>query len=265
MTINTVRGAAASAMIMSLLVLTACGGGGARGAGSDAKNSSPNDNSESGWTYQFDEAKVADPGDADPMTAGSNPFTVTLSDELKKASPDAGTLAVNSYQVTTKALPSGLCRMDAKVAFAPGGAQAITKDGGAASAYGLMGGNKNNVEVISAIPDDDSVSSDGGDYITKDASQFATVDDCSDENRFGAMNSFTDLEFPYAEPISGLSDKTGSTEHETSLAEVELVLVAGGQSGAEGSTALLKGETILDVSAGGTWKKPTEPWAIDNS
>lgn len=233
--------AATTLTMTAVLALAACGGGNST---SDAEadggsSSSQEESAESGWTYQFDEVKVADQSDAEPTTAESDPFTVTLSDELAKAAPDGAKLAVKSYKVATKALPSGLCRADVTVDFAPDGKDALTKKDGADDAFYEMTGQSAD-KVVSEIPSDDQIPSEGGKYITKDASTFAVVDDCSEDTD----DELIRLHFPFANKVDDW------------LAYANLIVAAGSQSGSEGSTTMIKGETRgVDVSAGGTWQK----------
>ncbi|WP_193072400.1 hypothetical protein [Brevibacterium sp. FME37] len=245
------RVASAAALALSaMLALSACGGSDDAKDGSQTEgvgdNSESNPGSSKTWEYDFSNTRVTDDNDIDPVAAGSSTFTVTIPDELKAAKPSsAKTWLVDSYNVTTKAFDSGICRADVTVNFASGGQQAITTPGlSSRSGVELVSGRLMGVRygtTVDKVPSDDELGTQGGLFLTEDYSKIAIVNDCSGPEDQAA---FVDLRFPY------LKDD-GDDDY---MAEAGVSVYQGGQSGAAGATTMITGSTQnVDISVTGDW------------
>lgn len=110
--------AVSSSMLAAGLLLSGCSNGGS--ADSSGAKPGPAEASEDSAVYQFENLRVADPDDALPFVSSNSPVTIELSDELKQAVPEGRSLAVERFEVTSKAFDTGYCRVDVQVSYASG-------------------------------------------------------------------------------------------------------------------------------------------------
>lgn len=108
-----------------------------------------------------------------------------------------------------------------------------------------LGDEADDDKVVDQVPGDDEVS-EGAIYVTKDHKHITLVEACSEDSE----DSIFDLSFPDSN-----DDSNGGTD----FAYADLaVFSGGGQSGGEGTTTVIRGETDADLSVDGKWKVPEE-------
>ncbi|WP_257479042.1 hypothetical protein [Acidipropionibacterium jensenii] len=146
--------------------------------------------------YQFDDQRnQSTDSTTDPAVFKNTAVRIQLSDDLARAVPAGKKLTVKSYTLTVKAFPSGMCRTDIYIDYAPGGLEALKNHPDEYSYYnnngarvlkkatvpervGLGVGTGPTTSVPTA-PSDDSLKE--GDFITKDFSQITNVDKCGNQ------------------------------------------------------------------------------------
>lgn len=229
------------------LTLSGCGGAGDASAGSEGQPDNPEAAESATTVYNFDSAKVADSED-ESFVVTNSAFTVELSDELKAAIPSGRSVAVESFTVTPKVFPTGLCRVDVSVDYADGGLESVKTNPAHADDESVEDSVVGNVvresfsdddQLVDSIPSDDEVE-EGVLYLTSDYRNITLVDECNEDD----SETFIMTEFPYINPA----------EDDSYFAHASIsVFSGGGQSGGEGVTALVNGDTAADLSVNGNW------------
>lgn len=232
------------------LTLAGCGGAGDASAGSEGQPDNPEAVDAAPTVYNFDSAKVADSED-ESFVVTNSAFTVELSDELKAVIPSGKSVAVESFTVTPKVFPTGLCRVDVSVDYADGGLESVKTNPAYAdddsveeSVVGnVFGGNFfDEDQLVDSVPSDEDVE-EGVLYLTSDYRNITMVDECNEDD----SETFIMTEFPYINPV----------EDDSYFAHASIsVLSGGGQSGGEGVTVLVNGDTAAELSANGNWGPP---------
>ncbi|QQY15374.1 hypothetical protein JMX53_01890 [Cutibacterium avidum] len=220
--------------------------------------------------YQFDDQKAAVGSGSDKPVQKfkTGPVEVRLSPELKKALPASTKIAVDHYTVSVKSFPSGQCRVDAKISYAPGGLARLKQKGPAetnedyykdvvtrvldntVTSIGYSGSDPArdaDATIVSNPPSDSALKSDTM-YMTKDFSTATIVSDCTDTDDIGshqdskvlAYLQFVDPQHPVYVPgtdAHGFSAEAGLTAAKDNNGEM-----------------YLKGSVQeVDVSADGHW------------
>lgn len=246
---NRTRIAATGAVLAGLtLALVGCGDSSDASSGSEGQPDAAEANESAPLVYDFDSAKVADSDDQ--YFTSIEPFTVELSDELEAAIPSGAAVAVERFTVTPTIMPTGLCRVDIEVEYADGGLEATTTN----EQYdhletteeivttNLVGeGFDEDDQLVDAVPGDDEVE-EGVRYLTSDYENFTMVDECSEDD----SDTLVMPEFRYIDPA----------EDDSYFAHASISVVPGGQSGSEGYTAFVHGDTAAELSANGKWSEP---------
>ena len=149
-----------------------------------------------GAVYQFDDQRnQSTDTTTDPAVFKNTAVRIQLSDDLAKAVPAGKTLTVKSYTLTVKGFPSGMCRTDIYIDYAPGGLEALKNFSTEYSYYDSKGARivkKASVpervglgigvgptSSVATVPSDDSLKK--GDVITEDFSHITSVAQCGDE------------------------------------------------------------------------------------
>ncbi|MBO4145958.1 hypothetical protein QWJ06_05380 [Kocuria rhizophila] len=243
------------------LQLTACGGGAASNDGGAQDSGSQGDSSGAPAVYQFDEARVADWDDQVPFSSSEGAVTVTLSDELRGVLPADSEVAIESYTLTATSFGTGICRLDVEVSYVDGGLEFLKQprrnpaEGGEYRdeteqwnvLFGFSDERLEDEGLVDAASSDDEIGTDAV-YFTSDFTHATFVDECSDD----AEDDLVELRFPYsAGPEAPEANK--SDESLPSFAEVEVAVVPGSQSGSDGATILIAGDTEAEVTANGQW------------
>lgn len=268
----TKRGVAVGLALAATLTATACSGGGTTGTRSSADSSTGG--MPATQIYQFDDQKAvvgSGSGSSDDKPVQkfkTGPVEVRLSPELKKALPTSTKIAVDHYTVSVKSFPSGQCRVDAKISYAPGGLARLKQKGPAetnedyykdvvsrvlantVTSVGESGSDPAryaDATIVSNAPSDSALKSDTI-YMTKDFSTATIVSDCTDTDDIGSYESnkvlanlqFVDPQHPSYVPGTntyGFSAKAGLTAAKDNNGEM-----------------YLKGSVQeVDVSADGHW------------
>jgi len=257
MTTRTKFAATAVGLTMTALMLAGCGSGTEETSSGDATGSGDSDAGQSASepvVYQFDEAKS---DDGTPFTATDSAVTVQLSDELADAVPTGAQLAVDHFTLQARAFDTGMCRLDVEVAYANGGADTLSapREGRGDTpesrlVWALLHGDNTPGQaiieptVVDELPVDEELER-GVEYITEDSTQLTAVHDCSED----ADDDFVSLSFLYH------GDEEGELE---SFADVDVAVVQGGQSGGDGTTIMITGETEADLTPAGAWTAPDD-------
>lgn len=202
----TKRGVAVGLALAATLTATACSGGGTTGTRSSADSSTGG--MPATQIYQFDDQKaVVGSGSSKPVQKfKTGPVEVRLSPELKKALPASTKIAVDHYTVSVKSFPSGQCRVDAKISYAPGGLARLKQKGPAetnedyykdvvsrvlantVTSIGESGSDPArhaDATIVNNAPSDSALKSDTI-YMTKDFSTATIVSDCTDTDDIGS-------------------------------------------------------------------------------
>lgn len=149
-----------------------------------------------GAVYQFDDQRNQNTDTTtDPAVFKNTAVRIQLSDDLAKAVPAGKKLDVKSFTLTTKGFPSGMCRTDIDIEYAPGGLEVLKSYSTEYSYYDSKGARivkKATVpervglgigvgptSSVSAVPSDDSLKK--GDFITEDFSHITSVAQCGEE------------------------------------------------------------------------------------
>lgn len=250
----TKRGVAVGLTLAATLTATACSGGGTTGTRSSADSSTGG--MPATQIYQFDDQKaVVGSGSGIPPVQKfkTGPVEVRLSPELKKALPASTRIAVDHYTVSVKSFPSGQCRVDAKISYAPGGLARLKQKGPAetnedyykdvvsrvlantVTSIGQSGSDPArhaDANIVSNAPSDSALKSDTI-YMTKDFSTATIVSDCTDTDDIGSHESnkvlaslqFVDPQHPFYVPgtdARGFSAKAGLTAAKDNNGEMYL-------------------------------------------
>lgn len=247
------RGVAVGLALAATLTATACSGGGTTGTRSSADSSTGG--MPATQIYQFDDQKaVVGSGSGGPVQKfKTGPVEVRLSPELKKALPASTRIAVDHYMVSVKSFPSGQCRVDAKISYAPGGLARLKQKGPAetnedyyadvvsrvlantVTSIGVSGSDPArhaDANIVSNAPSDSALKSDTI-YMTKDFSTATIVSDCTDTDDIGSHESnkvlaslqFVDPQHPFYVPgtdARGFSAKAGLTAAKDNNGEMYL-------------------------------------------
>lgn len=250
----TKRGVAVGLTLAATLTATACSGGGTTGTRSSADSSTGG--MPATQIYQFDDQKaVVGSGSGIPPVQKfkTGPVEVRLSPELKKALPASTRIAVDHYTVSVKSFPSGQCRVDAKISYAPGGLARLKQKGPAetnedyykdvvsrvlantVTSIGYSGSDPArhaDANIVSNAPSDSALKSDTI-YMTKDFSTATIVSDCTDTDDIGSHESnkvlaslqFVDPQHPFYVPgtdARGFSAEAGLTAAKDNNGEMYL-------------------------------------------
>lgn len=239
---------------MTSLLAGCAGGSGDVTVGDGSGDSDAGQSASESVVYQFDEAKS---DDGTPFTATDSAVTVQLSDELADAVPTEAQLAVDHFTLDATAFDTGMCRLDVEVAYANGGEDALSapREGRGDTpesclVWALLHGDNTPGQaiieptVVDELPADEELER-GVEYITADSTQLTAVHDCSDD----ADDDFASLSFLYP------GDEEGDLD---SFADVDVAVVQGGQSGGDGTTIMITGETEADLTPAGAWTAPGE-------
>ncbi|YAL82247.1 hypothetical protein ACMYYO_09905 [Dermacoccaceae bacterium W4C1] len=236
----------AAVTLCAAFALSACGGDESKGqAGQGGGSGVAALVDQAGWNYDFTNTKVAKNQDVAPMLATSNPFTITLPEELVAARAEgSGAVAVKSYSITTKAFGTGTCRMDGTITYNEGGKDMVRADQSGDSEMteservGSRLLDRRSVEVVDQLPADDELAMRTKSYITKDYSKFTSVGDCSEDGE----DDLGEVRFPYLNP-------KGTVRR---IASADIAVLQGSGTSA---TTMVVGYTPIKVSATGKWLK----------
>lgn len=116
------RAAAAAALTFAGAPLLSACGSDAPAEGSGAPEESPATGSSNIVEYQFDDQRVSDPDDVAPFIVTDQDVVISRSDELADIVPARG-VSIESYTLSAKAFPTGVCRLDMTIAYNGNGAQ----------------------------------------------------------------------------------------------------------------------------------------------
>lgn len=249
---RTKMAAATAALVTAGLLLTACGGAGGTDADVEKTDPTPTKTQEaaSPTVYDFDNVRVASTEDQIPFTADGESITIKPSEELLAAMPDGARQTIDHYTISAKAFDTGICRLDVEIEFVHNGKEALSAPhpmSGETPTTHIMGGitkgyHFNEKALVDKLPADDELENKGF-YFTKDFSQATFVDYCGEDND----DQITYLSFPTYQKIDD--------NEIDNFAVASIAVIQGGQSGTDGVTVVITGETLADVSPTGKWEK----------
>lgn len=282
------RAASAAAVIMtSAIVLSACGAGSsddaAAGDGPAQKNSAVTAQKQTkkseGVVYEFEEAKDKQNEDSIHVLTTENTITVRLSDELKKAAEPVGDPLVESYTFTTKAFPTGICRVDIDIEYTDNAPELAEKatEWLYNDEYNYVMENRRDdstepieisrlsperflimylipsksdyedINFVDSIPVDEELGSDYEEYYTSDVEHVVQSGPCVNGEAVTHMD-VRDIAMPYIQEDGYPNDDVATFDY----------AVTDESGTGENATFALIGETSAEVSATGAWQ-PMEP------
>lgn len=227
-------------------------------------------------TYKFDDLKVTTPSDVPPqMFDGTRPVVIKLSDDLKKAAPAGAQIAVDHFTVTMKSFASGICRTDVRIAYAPGGLDALraaeeearhaqVEKAKKARAEGndvpedetiyqeptidyIVPAGASGLEpdkIVKKLPSDDALEPDAK-WMLEDGSALTATGDCKDVQYPAAT-----LEFAYPD----LHDDRGWFRGSSYLARSQVSGLTDSPGATGGQMIAAKSDVNAEVTVTGRWK-----------
>lgn len=220
-------------------------------------SSSNNQRAEEATVFQFDEARIANPSNMTPVVAESGKLIVKPSPEMIATLPEGAKQVVDSYEITGKTFPTGICRTDVKVNYAPGAAELPSKmmenrspgrpEDSARNAITqtLLGLGVRDV-TTGPIADDELQS--GSQFMSEDWQNFTYAGNCEG----GQDNPRLTLNLPMSTPEYPLQQ---AADPAVQIATATVLIHRGN---AEGTVmpSITQVTTPLRVSATGEWKAP---------
>lgn len=228
---------------------TQSGGTGSSSRTGDASGDEPIDAEAGGTTvYTYDDQRVV--GDApEPYIVDTVvPVVFELPDDLRAATHEGKTLAVDSFTVDATAFSTGVCRLDVEVDWADGGYEALAEpseylsdldEPATAIGHAISGIISYDPTVVDELPADEEVEV-GVTYVKDDGTAFTRVDECSEDYE----DDLVQLVFSYTEPVVENSP--------TSLVISDIAVMPGGR-GADAATLVVDSHVSANVSATGDW------------
>lgn len=241
------RAATAAALTMTAaLALSACGeSDGDQDSGTETDDGSTSKSA----LYDFEDAKAqGSKSDRAPFVATDPNITIQLSDELTSAVPSDRGVAIQKFELTSKAFTTDMCRLDADITYSKGGEQAIktidTDEKPTANVVEALvrhGFDADDAVEVDSIPSDDTVEEDAI-YVTNDLSHLTMIGECNEDPDDG----LTTLQFPYLD----------EPDADTPFADAEIAIMAG-SSGDDITTTVL-GTSAAKASPNGSWQPPED-------
>lgn len=239
-------GGGAALAFAGALLLSACGSD-SPAEGTSTPDESPAADSSNIVDYQFDDLRVSDPDEVAPFIVTDQDVVISLSDELTGIVPARG-VSIESYTLSAKAFPTGICRLDMTIAYNGNGAQEVQQGGDRGPEGNFVtltdgrGFFDHTHQMVDALPSDEDIE-EGMTYILSDFSRVSVVDECDSS----PDDSFISANFPYSD----------ATKYNHVFANTDIAVMQGNQAGSDGVTIAITGE-LPDAKV-----SPTGAWQID--